>query len=718
MNTNFPAGRPAAAHRDKAAQSVKSQDEAVIDIRALLRVLWTGKLIILAAVIGAILIGGYYAYAVATPLYRSTAVVMLNNRDQEVLNLDSVMGGLSRDSSVVNTEVEVLRSRDLLGKIVDDLDLVADPEFNALLRPQSQLARAKVLIKSLIGLNVAPTPVSEERAQQYRRQVTIDALRRAVSVRTVPDSLVFEITVQTEDARKSALIADTLVAFYIRNQLEVKFDATEQATSWLTERVTELQAELEVAETRAKAFSTSTDLISPEDLQATERQLKDLRDRIEDTALRRTAAVARLAQIEAAETPGEKVEATGDSQLQAMLPRIDQPAIAQAFDDRFEAVAARAAQDVARIENQFGALQTSQAEFEARIEKQNEDLITLQQLSREAEASRLLYEHFLARLKETSAQQGIQQADSRTLSQAVIPVVPASPQKSRILMLSTFLGLLVGSLLVLLREAVNDSFRSAQALERFTGHTVMGEVPRIPARRRTGVLSYLSDKPSSAAAEAIRNLRTSVLLSNLDQPPQTLLVCSSIPGEGKTTVSMALAQNLAAMGRKVLLVEGDVRRRMLSAYFNVENPKGLIGVLTGQHTLEEAIVTDEKTGIDVLFGEESRVNAADVFASEKFAGLLEQARTLYDHIIIDTPPVLVVPDARIVAQQVDAVIFVIKWDSTSKTLVTEALDMFDSVNRPVNGLVLNNVNPRGMKRYGYGGKYSAYGRYGAGYHKN
>ncbi|WP_425102259.1 GumC family protein [Tropicibacter sp. S64] len=718
MNTNFSAGRPAAAYRDGSAQAGKVKDEAVIDLRALLQVLWTGKLIILATVVAAVLIGGYYAYALATPLYRSTAVVMLNNRDQEVVNLDSVVGGLARDSAVVNTEVEVLRSRDLAGKVVDQLDLVSDPEFNTSLQPPSQVSRLKTTVKALLGMPVAGGTRSDEETRLFRRQLTIDSLLNAVSVRTVPDSLVFQITVETEDAKKSALLADTLVSLYIRNQLDVKFDATEQATGWLTERVTELQAELEAAETRAKVFSTGTDLVSPEALQASERQLKEMRDRIEDTALRREAAAAKLAQVEAAATPEEKAAATGDSQLRAMLPRIDQPAIAQAFDERFEALATRAGQEISRIDSQMQALQASKAEFEARIEQQNEDLITLQQLTREAEASRLLYEHFLARLKETSAQQGIQQADSRILSQAVIPVFPYSPRKSRILALSTFLGLLAGAALVFLREAASNSFRHASALEAFTGYTVLGEVPRIPSRRRKGVLTYLAEKPSSAAAEAVRNLRTSVLLSNLDHPPQVLLVCSSIPGEGKTTVSMALAQNLAGMGKRVLLVEGDVRRRMLSAYFEVQKPEGIISVLTGTATLAEAVVHEAAIGIDILFGEESRVNAADVFASEKFAAFLTEAREHYDHILIDTPPVLVVPDARIVAQQVDAVVFVVKWDSTSKTLVSEALSMFESVNRPVSGLVLNNVSPRGMKRYGYDGKYSAYGRYGSGYHKN
>lgn len=717
MNTSFSSKRVTAGSRDKrqAGQTAEQAEAGVIDLGALLRTLWRGRLFIFATMIAGLLLGGYFAYAVATPIYRSEVVVMLNSRDQQVVNLDSVVGGLGRDLSVVNTEVEVLRSRDLLGKVVDRLDLMSDPEFNTRLRTPSRLMQAKATVNGLIGRGapVAVVPDNVSRAK-LERQLVIDKLRRVVSVRNVPDSLVFQVTIASEAAQKSTLIADTLVDLYIDNQLEVKFDATEQAASWLSDRVTELQEELEVAETRAQEFSTSIDLVSPEGLEAAERQLKDLRGRTTDTESRLQAADGRLQAILAADTPAEQAEATNDARLLNMLPNIGETDVMTRFDQRAQTLELQAQQEVVRLDNQLDVLTTSLGEFEARVQKQNSDLITLQQLTREAEASRLLYEHFLARLKETSAQQGIQQADSRVLSSAVIPVVPSEPRKTFIMAVYALFGIVAGAALLLVREALSDSFRSTQELESVTGYPVVGEVPRIPPRKRKGVLDYFSEKPTSAAAEAVRNLRTSVLLSNIDQPPQVIMVSSSIPGEGKTTMSLTLAHNLAEMGRRVLLIEGDVRRRVMSSYFDTPAPKeGMISVLTGKVDLANVIVPIPGAGVDVLFGEETRANAADIFASERFADLVAQVRQLYDHIIIDTPPVMVVPDARIIAQHADACLLVVRWDSTSRGLVSEALNMFESVNVQVNGLVLNNIDQRGQKRYGNG---YGYGRYGRGYY--
>lgn len=701
--------------RDRLQATPVSGDAGVIDLRAMLHTLWRGRFIIFAITTVAVLLGGYYAYAVATPLYRSEVVVMLNNRDQQVVNLDSVVGGLGRDSSVVNTEVEVLRSRDLLGKLVDSQDLISDPEFNGSLNPPSAVAQAKAKVKALLGMAAPASDVVSDDAARLTRQSVIDALRRAVSVRNVPDSLVFQVTVESEDSRKATRLADALVEMYIENQLEVKFEATEQAASWLSERVSELQIELEAAETRAQEFSTSIDLVSPEGLEAAERQLKDLRDRTADTQIRLQAAQERLAALEGAQTPQAQVEASNDARLRTMLPDLGQADVATRFGLRFDGLVQQAGQEVARLENQVQVLSASLGEFEARVQKQNSDLITLQQFTREAEASRLLYEHFLARLKETSAQQGVQQADSRVLSHAVIPVVPSEPRKSRILMMYGVLGLMAGAALVLLREAMSDSFRDAQSLEAATGYAVIGEIPRLPPRKRKGVLTYFAENPTSAGAEAVRNLRTSVLLSNIDTPPQVIMVSSSIPGEGKTTVSLSLAQNLAGMGRRVLLIEGDLRRRVMSTYFDTKAQGGMISVLTGKQALSETVVHDPAVGIDVLFGEATKANAADIFASARFAELIAEVRQQYDHIIIDTPPVMVVPDARIIAQHVDAGIFVVRWDSTPRKLVSEALAMFESVNVQINGVLLNNIDLRGMKRYGYGYGYG-YGAYGRGYY--
>lgn len=697
-------------------------DEELIDLSALLSALWRGKIFIVLAVVVAMLFGGTYAYFVATPMFESTAVVMLNNRKETVVDRGSVIGGLGSDRTVVTTEVQVLQSRLLLGKVVDELNLMQDPEFNASLRPPSPIRsfknKVKGLLRSATGKPATAAPMDTATQELHERENTINALLASLTIRNLPQSLVFEVTAETTEPEKSTAIADTLVDLYILNQLEVKFDATEQATTWLTERVTDLQIALEEAESRVKDFRASTSLISSEALQGLEVQVKDMRDRIASTRAGQDAARSRLDDIRSAGTPEAQVEASGDLQLQRLLPRIDEPGIATAFDTRLRQIEARIEADIARNESQLASLQESLATLEAQSAQQSNDLIALQQLTREAEASRLLYEYFLGRLKETSAQQGVQQADSRVLSPAVIPTWAASPRKPLILALSLVLGTVIGIAFVLIREARNRSFRNAEQLESTSGYAVIGQVPLVQSSRRKDSITYLKEKPSSAAAEAIRNLRTSVMLSNVDTPPKVIMVSSAVSGEGKTTIALSLALNFATMGKKVLVIEGDIRRRVFGQYLNTSHKEGVVSVLSGTKSFDDVVVHDDLLECDVLLGDKGQANAADIFSSERFANMLNDLRNRYDIIIVDTPPVLIVPDARVIAQHVDATVFVVKWDRTQKELVVNALREFESVGTPVSGLVLNQINPRGMKRYGYGYGYGAYSSYDSKYYVN
>ncbi|MCH2165775.1 MAG: polysaccharide biosynthesis tyrosine autokinase [Marinovum sp.] len=690
----------------------------VLDLGKTFATLWRGKLFIIFCMFVTIFAGGYYAYVAATPMFTSTAVVMLNAREEQVLDLESVVGGLGSDTSTVNTEVEVLRSRSLLRKVVADLNLVDDPEFNTSLQPPSSMSVFRNYVQQQLGMKEASETRTEEQIATRREEATIDNLLGAMSVRNIPQSLVFTVSLSTTSPEKSAQIADSLVEQYILNQLEVKFAATEQATSWLTERVTELQVSLEEAESKVKNFRSQTDLVSPEALEVLETQVKDIRARIEDAMNVMANQEARLVMLEAASTPESFVAAAQDRQLEQLLSRINQPSIQEAFDRRREQILARTRLDIDRNSSQIPTLEQSQSDLEAQISRQSADLITLQQLTREAEASRLLYEHFLTRLKETSAQQGIQQADSRLLSHAVVPSRASWPRKRVILVLSAVFGIAFGSIIVLLRELRQNTYRTVEDLEQTTGIAVFGQVPKMPGRKRAETMNYIKNKPTSAAAEAVRNLRTSIMLSNVDRPPKVVLVSSSVPGEGKTTLAFALSQNLASMGKRVVLVEGDIRRRVFSVYLENEKAKGLVSVLSGDSTWREVMTHSSEMGIDVLRADKGPANPADLFSSESFAGLIDELRAEYHAVIIDQPPVLVVPDARITAQHVDSVLYVVAWDRTDQDQVQAGIREFASVGRPVTGLVLNQINPRGMKRYGYGGKYGAYAAYGSKYYVN
>ncbi len=697
----------------RGVQPVAPPADDEIDLGALFGTLWRGKLWIALCGLIALVAGGYYAYGLATPVYTTTASVALESRQEQIVDIESVMSGLSGDQVTINTEVEVLRSRRLIGKVVDDLNLVADPEFNATLREVPLLSLGG--ISDVVRENILGQTLSDDlRSDQAIRDAVINAALEQISVSNVRQSYVFNISVVTEDPAKSALIANRLAELYVEDQIVLKFEKTAEATAWLTERVAELQIELETTESELKAFSSNTDLISPEGLVALNRQLKDLRDRQTNTVEAAAANRARVEELNDALASNDRArmaEVANDPALDRLIATGATAAAPQQFQERFADVVARATLERDRSEAQQQAIALTISEISESIETQSDELVALQQLQREAEASRLIYEFFLSRLKETSVQQGLQQAESRILSYAVVPNKPSAPRTGIILALSLIVGGLGGSGLVLLREFAQNTFRTAEDLEAQTGFAVVGQIPIVPARSRKKLLQYLQDKPNSAVAEAFRNLRTSLLLANLDKHPKVIMSTSSVPGEGKTTQSLALALNLTGLGKKVLLIEGDIRRRVMNTYFDVPEKQGFLSVMLGEIPLEAALTQLPGMNFDVLFGDKSQTNAADIFSSDRFGAFLDTLRERYDYIIIDTPPVLAVADARIIGRWVDTTVYTVQWDKTSYRQVIEGLKSFDQVNVKVAGLVLGQISPRGMKRYGYADSYGSYQTY-------
>jgi polysaccharide biosynthesis transport protein len=699
----------------------RPEDDDEIDLLALVRTLWRGKWWIILCAMIAVGIGGWYAYRIAVPTYTATTQMALQIRQESVVDLQSVLSGVSSDQSSINTEMEIIRSRELISALVDRLDLMSDPEFNATLRPDDGFGPRDViaLVRQYVPGQEAPPPAAPPSEEAIRNGV-IGAVRNAISTQIGRQSYVFSISATTESARKSALLANTLAQIYKDDQVAQKVQATENAAVWLSGRVSELQADLEARQRQITTLRTERALVSAESVQALNTPSVELQQTLQAAEAQLEEARTRSAALQAALAGDNatKLAAVQDVQLAGIYDAIERgDASAQIrFDRRFESLRLQASTEVLRLEETVTELQSDAERLGRQFTQQSEALANLQELERETEATRVLYETFLTRLKETTVQEGVHQADSRILSEAT-PGQQVAPRKSRILALSMILGVMAGSAIVLMREFMQNTYRTSEELERGTGLTVLGQIPRIPARGRQATVEYVAAKPTSAPAEAIRNLRTSVLLSNVDNPPKIIMSTSSIPGEGKTTLAIALAQNLAGLDKKVILIEGDIRRRTFGEYFPQAREKGgLLSVISGKMPLEQAVWRPERGRFDVLMGERSSINAADTFSSEAFRSLIEKVRDDYDYAIIDTPPVLVVPDSRVIGQLVDAIIYSVNWDRTTRTQVQEGLRQFQTVNLRVTGLVLSQIDPAGMKRYGYGDKYGAYSRYSKGYY--
>lgn len=712
-------------HRDPASaagQSHRKQDDEGLDLLHLISTLWQGKWFIAGCVAAALLIAGYYAFRVAVPRYSATANLALQMRSQLVNEVDNAAATIAPEFSAMYTELEVITSRRIIEETVRKLELTKDPEFNPLLRepPALSVEGMKRGLRALIGSDLPSAPENLITDDEAAFAATVSAVRGAVAADTKRYTYIFNITATSEDPRKSALIANAVAETYIENQIAVKYEAVEQAISWLSERVVALESELKDKEDAIKALRSETDLINADTLEALNRQAKDNRDRLEETRISATEAHARLARL---------LDMRDAADLDTLTKTLNDPTLTRLlaevkagtengrhlYDSRLELLLTRARTAAERLDAQAGALEQALERLQTQIATQADDLTKLVQMERDAQATSVLYDTFLSRLKETTVQRGLQQADVRVISQATRGRY-VEPRKSMILGIAMILGALLGTMVILLRQFLFKGFRTADELSKFSGVAVLGQIPRIPIKSRSELIPYLVDKPTSAAAEAVRNLRTSILLSDLDNPPKVIMSTSSIPAEGKTTQAIALAHNLSGLGKRVLLVEGDIRRRTFTKYFTKASPHGVLSVLAGSVSLADAVVHDDLVNADVLMGEKTNVNAAEVFSSETFHAFVRDARQHYDFIIIDTPPVLVVPDARVIAQSVDAVVFSVSWDSTTKAQVAEGLEQFRIVNQKVTGLVLSQIDPVRMKRYGYGGKYGAYSQYGNAYY--
>ena len=632
-----------------------------MDLGDMVSVLWRGfAFLILAAVVGAGL-GLTWALTQIPPSYRATAIVVLDKAQAQVVSFSDFVPSFGSDTNAVNTELEVLRSPSLIADLARSEDLIIDPEFNRYLRDQSlfwqQIARVKAILAPMGATAAGPSQATRD------LNATIQGILEQVTVRNVPDSMVFEITFETGSPEKSARLANALAEIYLNRQLDAKFTATEAATNWLNSKVAVLELELAEAEAKTNRFTAEMELISPETLDILTTQLKDVRDTI--------------------------------AALDAAILRGNAPR---------------------NTTSRIGQLRGLEEELANKISRLSEDRVTLEQLQRESAASRQIYEYFLNRLKETTVQQGMQQADARLMSAALVPDLPSAPRPVLLGVLWSVIATFVCGAALVLAELRTATFRTAETLERATGLQVLGQIPKIPAARRSGVLDYVKSKPTSAAAEAIRNLRTSIVMSNPQSEPKVILCTSSLPSEGKTTQTLALAQIYGGLQRRVLVIEGDMRKRVFASYFGQPVTGGLQKVLSGKQTLGNAVWHHDGLNFDVLFSEDPRANAADIFSGAAFRRLIRQARTDYDVVLIDSPPVLLVPDARVIARLADAVLYTVRWDKTREKQVAAGLRAFASVGAPVTGLVLSQVNAKGMKRYGYGKDYGTYGT--SGYYQN
>jgi len=681
-----------------------------------------------------------------TPRYTATANVMIDTRKHSVDNITAVLSDLPDDTSVVDTEVEILKSRSLAERVVNSLKLDQDPEFNSSLRKQNPIESALIAPVNAIehlahALTPAPNPNTQAQAESLRVQkqheAVVDHVLKGLVVRRSGLTYVIDVQFQSTDPAKAALIANTFADRYLLEQLEAKFDATQQATQWLNERLAELEPQVQQAESVVEAYKASHGLLATENSTLTEQEISGLNTQLATAQAEQAEQDARVRtaqQAIAGGSTGEDFAGALNSDLIKNL-RAQKAQISQQATD-LETKYGPKHPDVIKIQRQLADIDVqikqeltrvvSNLQTEDQVARQraasiqaslnrtkgtlagdNQSGVELADLQRKADAASTLYNSLLTRAKETSTDQGSEQSDARVVSRAKIPIKPSFPNIPLNFIIGVILGLIGGVGATLLMEALDSGLATSEDVERVLGVPHLGAIPSLDSTtdgKATGITPgrYIIEKPLSAFAESFRNLRASILFSKVDNPVKVAIVTSSLPGEGKTTTTFCLGRSMAMSGAKTIIVDCDLRRRNINRMLDIEPPVGLIEVLQGVATLDEAIFIDKPSGAHFLPLAKSVYTPKDLFGSSAMDRLLAELRARYDIVLLDTAPVIPVSDTRILAPKADVVVFLVQWRRVPRKAVEAAFAMLNSVGADIAGVALTLVDAREQAKYGYG----------------
>ena len=343
-------------------------------------------------------------------------------------------------------------------------------------------------------------------------------------------------------------------------------------------------------------------------------------------------------------------------------------------------------------------------DLEEKRKEENQATIRLKELEGEAETIRQIFETFLESYKKSDRQEDLQEADAQILSYASVPLSPFHPNKKLLMSLSAILGLFAALGLIVLLENLDNAYRSALQIEKETGLICVGSIPGIKASKNFKTSDYVVKHPTSVTTEALRSMKTVLMLNQKhhNQPLDVLAVTSSLPGEGKSTMSVWLARLAALSGKKVLIIDCDLRRPNVHNLMGVQNNVSLVEYLTGETSLEDTIVKDTVTGLDMILGRSVANTALDLLSSKRMEDFIKLAREKYDFVVLDTPASLAVSDPCILAEYADHMIYSVQWDKTPRELVLSGVKQFKDLGFKNLSVAFSLVDLKKQAKYGYG----------------
>ena len=708
----------------------------------------------------------------AVPQYTATVNVLIDShRSQD--QLSASIAELTIDTGAVDSQVEVLKSDNVALSVVKALSLDADPEFAG--ASGSLLGTMFHFVWALIDVRnwFTSGDITARDAEQKARSNAILKLRGSLSVKRVARTYVISISFTSPNRQKAQSIANAFADAYFADQLDARYVIAKRAAGWLNDRILELKenvlrTDLAVQRFKANKGLLSTGTIISNGAQSTQtanlvedQQLVEITSQISQAHSETARTEARLEQINDVIKSGRTDAAVADSLGSTVITDLRQKYLhAEKTASELSARIGANHYQVVSLRNEmaeYGRLifeelkriaQTYASDLEvARVREKNlseamealksqkaisnETMVSLRELEREADVFKNLYHTFLERYQDAIQRQSFPSSEARVITEASLPDAPSWPKGWMVLGVSTLLGLLVGSAIGAYRENKDRVFRVAHQVRDELGLDLIGMLPAlepelIPVseeklnsrhiRLSSSIQRYAIDAPLSGFAESLRAAKVEVDLAHAKKAgPRIVGITSVIPGEGKTMISKNWASLLSFLGWRTLLIDGDMRNPTLTRACARHAPFGLLEVLRGERSLQDAILCEPETRLSFLPAvvKKRLLLSSELISSQAMANLFQEAGDHFDYILVDLPPIGPVVDARAAAHLFDAFLLVIEWGKTTRSAVKNAMLEDGAIYEKCVGVIFNKVNADKLKLYSnYGGRSYYYRQYG------
>ncbi len=675
---------------------------------------------------------------VTIPVYEAKTTVLIETAKQKVVSIEDVYSGMGASREYFQTQVEIIKSREVALKAIAKLKLFDHPDFDPR-APKKGLAA----LKEKIGFSTDAAP--KEWTDKSLTESVLPALAGKLSIEPIRLSQLVIIRFESSDPALAARITNTIADVYIENDLDARFQMTRTASAWLQDRLSGLKEKLTQSEQVLQAYREKQGLVNLKDnsLSGTGQQMEQLQTRLIEARTRRAEieatykiikeaansgdlasqpAVLSSAQVldakrqstEAARKLADASQRYGKEHPKFLQAESEARAASENLQRQIDLVVSSLTNEYERARSTEKMLESSLAAARGTVQNINRKEFELGVYEREVDSNKQMYDMFIKRAKETNVGGDLQTTVARIVDVAAVPSEPIKPKKALIVAVALVMGLLVGVMLALLMEMLDNTLKTTEDVEVHLKQPLLTVMPMLAKKEADRKVSgrLVLEAPNSLYAEAIRTARTGVLLSSVDATSRTIVVTSSVPGEGKTTFSSNLAI-AHAMTKKTLLVDADMRRPSVAKAYGLDpNVPGLSELVAGTAKLSEALQQIEGSKLMVMTSGTIPPNPLELLHSDRFAQTLEALSKHFEIVIIDSPPVELVSDAAVIAARASGVIFVTKATTTPYPLARKSLQRLRRAGGHIVGVVLNALDFNKAEKY-YG-EYSGYGKHGYG----